>query len=42
VNALQFYADGFHMKKLCSKISQRKVHFLKKASFCVFSPLLGA
>ena len=46
MNALQFAADSFHTKKLCSRLSSRKVRFYSKngryAVFCApFGRLRG-
>jgi len=36
-----FAADSFYTKKLCSRLSSRKVQFLRNRPFCVFEPPLG-
>jgi len=40
VNALQFTAESFHIKKLCSRFSSRN-HFCTKKSLCVFEAPWG-
>ena len=34
-----FVADRFHTKKHCSRLSSRKVHFLRKTAILRFTPL---
>ena len=34
-----YVADGFHTKKLCSRLSSSKVVFSRKRPFCVFERL---
>jgi len=42
MNALQFAADSFHTKKLCSRLSSSKVQFFKQIGrFAFFRPPLG-
>jgi len=38
-----FVADGFHTKKLCSRLSSSEVRFYMhgKRPFCVLSPIWG-
>jgi len=38
-----FVADSFHTKKLCSRLSSRKVRFYtENGGFAFLSPILGA
>jgi len=42
-NAYNFYADGFHIKKVCSRICLRKVNFLRKnVHFVILIPPVRA
>jgi len=42
MNALNFAADSFHTKKLCSRLSSSEVHFLIKIGrFAFLRPPLG-
>jgi len=41
IRPINFAADSFHTKKLCSRLSSSEVRFLRKPPFCVFETPLG-